>query len=51
MSISGLRRTSSRERGRLRWSLRIEGISGQIGTITTNLGEILQGILNLLLLK
>ena len=41
MSISRLKRTSSREKGRLRWSLRIEGISGQIGIITTNLKEIL----------
>ena len=51
MSISGLRRTSSRERGRLRWSLRIKGISGRIGTITTDIGDILQGILDLLLLR
>ena len=51
MSISKPRRTSSKERGRLRWSLRTEGILGQTGTITTDLGEILQGILDLLLLK
>ena len=51
MSISELRRTSSRERGRLRWSLRIKGISGRIGTITTDIGDILQGILDLLLLR
>ena len=51
MSISKLRRTSNKERGRLRWSLKTKGISGQTGTITTDLREILQGILDLLLLK
>ena len=51
MSISGLRRTSNRERGKPKWSLRIEGISGRIGTITTDLGETLQDILNLPLLR
>ena len=51
MSISGSRRTSNRERKMLKWSLRIEGILGRIGTITTNLEEISQGILDLLLLK
>ena len=44
-------RTSSRERGRLRWSRRTEGISGRTGTITIDLGEILRGILDLLLLR
>jgi len=51
MNISGSMKTSNRERGKLRWSLKIEGISGQIGTITTDLGEILQDILDLLLLR
>ena len=51
MSISRSKRTSSRERGRLRWSFKTEGISGQIGIITTDLGEILLGILDLLLLR
>ena len=41
----------NRERGRLRWSLRIERISGWIGTITANLREILRGILDQLLLR
>ena len=41
MSISGTKRTNNREMGRLRWSFRIEGISGRTGTITTDLGEIL----------
>ena len=49
MSISRLKKTSNREIGRLRWSLRTEGISGQIDIITTNLKEILRGILDLLL--
>ena len=44
-------RTSSRERGRLRWSRRTEGISGRTGTITIDLEEILRGILDLLLLR
>ena len=48
MSISGLRRTNNRERGRLRWSLKTEGILGRTNTITTNLEEILWGILYLL---
>ena len=51
MSISRLRRTSNKGRGKLRWSLKIEGISGRIGTITIDLGKILRGILDLLLLK
>ena len=51
MSISRLRRTSNRERGRLRWSLRIERISGWIGIITADLREILRGILDQLLLR
>ena len=51
MSISRLRRTNNRERGKLKWSLRIEGISGWIGTITTDLKEISLGILDLLLLR
>ena len=42
---------SNRERERLKWSLRIGGISGRIGTTTIDPGEILQGILDLLLLK
>ena len=50
-SISGSRRTSNKERGKTKWSLKIEGISGQIGTITTDLRETLQGILDLPLLK
>ena len=32
------------ERGKLRWSLRTEGLSNWIDTITTGLGEILRGI-------
>jgi len=51
MSISKSKRTSSRERGRLRWSLKTEGILGRIGIITTDLEEILRGILDLLLLR
>ena len=51
MSISGSRRTNNREMRKLRWSLRIEGISGRIGTITTDLEEILRGILDLLILR
>ena len=51
MSISRLRRTSNKERGKLRWFLRIKGISGQIGTITTDLREILWDIQDLLLLR
>ena len=51
MSISRLRKTSNREMGKLRWSLRIEEISGWIGTITTGLGEILRGIQDPLLLR
>ena len=51
MSISESRRTSNKGRRKLKWSLRIEGISGRIGTVTTDLGEILLGILDLLLLK
>ena len=51
MSISGSKRTNNREKARLKWSLRIEGTSGQIGTITTDLRETLQGILGLLLLR
>ena len=47
MSISGSKRTSNRERGKLKKSLRIKGI----GTIITDLGEISQGILGLLLLR
>ena len=51
MSISRSRRTSSRERGRLRRSLRTKGISGRIGTITADLGEILRDTLDQLLLR
>ena len=51
MSISESRRTSNRERKMLKWSLRIEGILGRICTITTDLREISQGILDLLLLR
>ena len=51
MSISRLKRTSNKERGKLRWSFRIKGISGRIGTITTDLREILRGIQDLLLLR
>ena len=51
MGISKSRRTSNREMGKLKWSLKIKGISSWIGTITTDLEEILLGILNLLLLK
>ena len=51
MSISRSRRTSNRERGRLRWSLRIEGISGRTCTIIVDLREILRGTLDQLLLK
>ena len=39
------------ERGKLRWSLRTEGLSNWIDTITTGLGEILQGIQDPLLLR
>ena len=51
MSISGSRRTNNRGRGKLRWSLKIKGISGWIGTITTDLREILWDIQDLLLLR
>ena len=51
MIISGSRRTSNRETGRLRWSLRIEGISSRTGTITIDLEEILWGTLDQLLLR
>ena len=51
MSISRLRRTNNRERGRLSWSLRTERILGWIGTITADLREILWGILDQLLLR
>ena len=51
MSISWSRKTSNRERGRLKWSLRIEGISGRTGAIITNLRKILRGTLDQLLLK
>ena len=52
-SISGSRKTNSRGRGRgrLRWSLRIEGILGQTDTTVTGLGETLLDNLDLLLLK
>ena len=39
------------ERGKLRWSLRTEGLSNWIDTITTGLGEILRGIQDPLLLR
>ena len=39
------------ERGKLRWSLRTEGLSNWIDTITTGLGEILWGIQDPLLLR
>ena len=48
MSISGSRRTNNRERGRLRWSLKAKGILGRTNIITTDLEEILWGILYLL---
>ena len=51
MSISMLKRTSNKERGRLRWSLKTKGISGRIGTIITGLGGILRGISDLPLLR
>ena len=51
MSISGLRRTNNKGKGKLRWSHRIEGILGQIDTIATDLGEILLGNPDLLLLR
>ena len=51
MSISGSRRASNRGRGKPKWSLKIEGIPGRIGTITTDLGEILRGTLDLLPLR
>ena len=51
MSISRLKRTSNKERGKIRWSFRIKGISGRIGTITTDLREILLGTLELLMLR
>ena len=51
MSINGLRRTNNREKGRLRWSLRTEGISGRTGTIIVDLEEVLQSTLDQLLLK
>ena len=51
MSISGSRRTNNREKARLKWSLRIEGISGQTGTITASLREILQDTLDQLPLR
>ena len=51
MSINGSRRTSNRERARLRWSLKTKGISGRTDKITVDLGEILRGILDQPLLK
>ena len=39
MSINGSRRTSNKERGRLRQSLKTEGISGWTGTIITDPGR------------
>ena len=51
MSINGPRRTSNREMRKLRWSLKIEGVLGQIGTIKIDLEEILRGILDLLILR
>ena len=51
MSISESRRTSNKERERLKWSFRIGGISGRIGITTTDLGEISHGNLDLLLLR
>ena len=39
------------ERGKLRWSLKTEGLSNWIDTITTGLGEILRGIQDPLLLR
>ena len=39
------------ERGKLRWSLRTEGLSNWIDTITTGLREILRGIQDPLLLR
>jgi len=48
---SGSKRTSNRERGRLRWSFRTEGILGRTCTIIANLGEILRGTLDQLLLR
>ena len=51
MGISGLKGSSNRERGKLKWSLKIEEISGWIGTTIIDLGEILRGTLDLLLLR
>ena len=51
MSISKSKRINNREKERLKWSLRIGGILGRIDTATTDPGEILQGILDLLLLR
>ena len=51
MSISGLKRINSKERGRLRQSPKTEEISGQIGLTTIDLGEILLGTLVQLLLR
>ena len=51
MSISGSRRTSNKEKGRLRRSLRTEGIFGQIGIITADLGEILRDTMDQLLFR
>ena len=51
MSISRSRRTSNREKGKLKLSLRIERTSSRIGTITIDLRETLRGILGLLLLR
>ena len=51
MSISRSKRTSNKERGRLRCSFKTEGISGRIGTIKIDLGEILRGTLDQLLLR
>ena len=51
ISMEGLRRISYKEKGRRRWSLRRRGILGQIGSKTIDLGETLQGSLDLPTLK
>ena len=51
MSISGLKKTNNKGKGKLRWPHRVEGTLGQINTTITDLREILLGNSNLLLLR
>ena len=51
MSISESKRTNNKGKGKLKWSHRTEWILGRIDTTTTDLGEILLGNPDLLLLR